>query len=54
MEWGDTIYTGLFYRNDDAQSLGEQEPVLDQNGPISGRPLGLSSDQAEVILSRML
>jgi len=54
LEWGDTIYTGLFYRNDDVQSLGQQEPVLDHDGPLSHRPLGLSSDQADAIIGRMM
>ena len=54
LEWGDTIYTGLFYRNDDVQSLGQQEPVLDHDGPLCNRPLGLSADQADTIISRMM
>jgi 2-oxoglutarate ferredoxin oxidoreductase subunit beta len=54
LEWGDTIYTGLFYRNDEAQALGEQEPVLDAGGPLSRRPLGLSPDQSEALLAGMM
>ena len=54
LEWGDTIYTGLFYRNDEAQALGEQEPVLDEGGPLSSRPLGLSPEQSEAIIARMM
>ena len=54
MEWGDTIYTGLFYRNDDALALGQQEPVLDSGGPLSARPLGLTPKQADAIISAMM
>jgi 2-oxoglutarate ferredoxin oxidoreductase subunit beta len=54
LEWGDTIYTGLFYRNDEAQELGEQEPILDEGGPLSSRSLGLSPEQSEAIIARMM
>lgn len=54
LEWGDTIYTGLFYRNSDTQSLEQQEPVLEYGGPLSSRPLGLSPDQAEAIIDQMM
>ncbi len=52
--WGDDIYIGLFYCNDDAETLDEQEPVLDQGGPLSARPLGLSDKQVEGIITRMV
>ncbi len=54
MLWGDTIYTGLFLQNKDLPSLGQQEPVLDEGGPLSRRPLGLSQEQARTIVSRMM
>jgi 2-oxoglutarate ferredoxin oxidoreductase subunit beta len=54
MQWGDTIYTGLFYQNDKAQSLGQQEPVLDKGGALSHRPLGLSDKQSKAIIARMM
>ena len=54
LEWGDTIYTGLFYRDGEAQSLGAQEPVLDAGGPLSARSLGLSTDQADAIIAKMM
>ena len=53
MLWGDTIYTGLFLQKKDAPSLGQQETVLDQGGPLSRRPLGLSQEQAQNIVGRM-
>lgn len=51
--WGDTIYTGLFLQRFN-KSLDQSEPVLDEGGPLSHRPLGLSSEQAQKILSRMM
>jgi len=54
MEWGDTIYTGLFLQNTERPALGKLEPVLAEGGPLSQRPLGLSEDQVEKILNRMM
>ena len=51
--WGDKIYTELFFQNKDALSLGEQEPVLDEGGPLCHRPLGLSDEQARNIVARI-
>jgi 2-oxoglutarate ferredoxin oxidoreductase subunit beta len=54
MLWGDTIYTGLFLQKKDVPSLGELDSVLDEGGPLSRRPLGLSQEQAQNIVSRMM
>ncbi len=54
MEWGDNIYTGLFFHNPQSASLEEQEPVLREGGPLSRRPLGLSQEQAENLIKRMM
>jgi hypothetical protein len=54
MEWGDTIYTGLFLKRDDVPTLHEQEPVLDEGGPIARRPAGLTKEQSARILKRMM
>ena len=51
--WGDTIYTGLFFQKD-APSLGEVEPVLDDGGPLANRALGLTQEQAQKIIRRMM
>ena len=51
--WGDTIYTGLFYESDDAPDLGQRETILEKEGPLATRPLGLSEEQGQGILSRM-
>ncbi len=50
--WGDTIYTGVFLKVE-RPTLGEQEPILDEGGPLSHRPLGLTDEQAKGILARM-
>jgi 2-oxoglutarate ferredoxin oxidoreductase subunit beta len=54
MLWGDTIYTGLFHHVKDRPSLDAAEPVLAEGGGISNRPLGLSKEQAEQIIDRMM
>ena len=51
--WGDTIYTGLFYQ-EESTSLGAREPILDEGGPLARRPLGLSEEQAQRIIDRMM
>ena len=54
MAWGDTIYTGLFFRKPDAQSLGEREKVLEQGPPLAHRNLRLTSEQAQKLIQRMM
>ena len=54
MLWGDTIYTGLFFQTEEVTNLGRREPVLDEGGPLSARPLGLNQDQVQKIINRML
>jgi len=54
MVWGDTIYTGVFLHKTGQPSLDQLEPVLDEGGPLSGRALGLSGEQARGIVDRMM
>ena len=54
MVWGDMIYTGLFLQTKDAPTLGDQEPVLKEGGPLAFRPLGLSEDQGHKLIQRMM
>ncbi|MCZ6917042.1 MAG: 2-oxoacid:ferredoxin oxidoreductase subunit beta [Gemmatimonadetes bacterium] len=54
MEWGDTIYTGLFFQNTDPRPLHALEGVLDEGGPLGRRPLGLTKEQSERIIKRMM
>jgi len=53
MAWGDTIYIGLFLQKE-RPSLDQLEPVLDEGGPLSRRPLGLSEEQSQRIIKRMM
>ncbi len=52
--WDDTIYTGLFLQIKDAPTLDQQEPVLDDGGPLARRPLGLTKEQTERVFKRMM
>ena len=54
LAWGDKIYTGLFFRAEDKPDLGTREQILEKEGPLARRPLGLSKEQAEGIISRMI
>jgi 2-oxoglutarate ferredoxin oxidoreductase subunit beta len=53
MAWGDTIYTGLFYKTDEKRSLDDKEPVL-EGEPLAFRELGLNDAQASKLINRML
>jgi len=53
MAWGDKIYIGLFLQRE-VPSLDQLEPVLDEGGPLVHRPLGLSREQAQRIIKRMM
>ncbi|MCH7701755.1 MAG: 2-oxoacid ferredoxin oxidoreductase, partial [Planctomycetes bacterium] len=52
--WGDTIYTGLFLQLEDRASLGRLEPILDTGGPLAHRPLGVSPEQSQRVIKRMM
>ena len=54
MVWGDVIHTGIFFQSNSRLTLEEQEPVLDEGGPLAYRELGLSGEQTERIVSRMM
>jgi len=54
MEWGDTIYTGLFFKSGDVPALSQREPILKDGTPLVHRPLGLSEKQTQKIISRMM
>ena len=51
--WGDTIYTGLFLQIE-RPTLEASEPVLEQGGPMAHRPLGVSEEQSQKIIKRMM
>jgi 2-oxoglutarate ferredoxin oxidoreductase subunit beta len=53
-EWGEEIPIGLFYKRTDLPSLEEQEPVLDEGGPLAFRQLGITDDQSQSLISELL
>ena len=53
LEWGDTIYTGIFLQRE-APTLGDLEPVLEEGGPLAHRPLGISQEDRQRIVERMM
>jgi len=53
MEWGDTIYTGLFFETE-RPTLDAMEPILANAPPLARRPLGLSNEQARSLIGRLM
>jgi len=53
MEWGDTLYTGLFFKTE-RPSLDGAEPVLQKGPALARRPLGLSAEQAKSLKARLM
>ena len=54
MVWGDEIYIGKFYHlESEKESLTALEPVL-RDGPVAKRTGGLTEEQADRIVQRML
>ena len=53
MEWDDVIYTGHFFQKE-ATDLGALEPILAEGGPIALRPLGVTDEQRDHIVGRMM
>jgi 2-oxoglutarate ferredoxin oxidoreductase subunit beta len=53
MLWGDTIYTGLFFKVESQQSLDQREPVL-KGGPMARRQLGLTAEQGQRLIRGMM
>lgn len=54
MQWGDEIPIGLFYQDTDRLSLEEMEPVLQEGGPLAHRQLGITKEQGEAIIRRLM
>ncbi len=44
---------GLFYHDTSRQSLNDMEPVLEK-GPIAHQPLGISQEQGDAIIQKMM
>ena len=53
MVWGDDIYIGCFFQKL-APSLHNLEGVLDDGGPLAHRKLGVTNEQAQRIIKRMM
>ena len=51
--WGEEIYTGLFLEVT-APTLEDQEPVLEEGGPLAHRPVAVNEAQGQRILERMM
>ena len=54
MIWVDTIYTGLFFQSSETPTLHKLEPVLDKGGALGRRSLGLTREQGEQVIKRMM
>jgi 2-oxoglutarate ferredoxin oxidoreductase subunit beta len=52
--WGEVIPIGLFYKNDDAPSLDELEPVLADGAPLAHRPLEVSAENARALVAELM
>jgi 2-oxoglutarate ferredoxin oxidoreductase subunit beta len=52
--WGEDIPIGLFYRNEDAPTLDEMEPVLAGGSPLSHRPLDVSVENARAVIAELM
>ena len=53
VKWGDEIPIGLFYQDTSRPSLDEMEPVL-ENGPVAHQELGVTEEQGDAIIRRMM
>lgn len=53
-KWGDEIPIGLFWKRTDLPTLEEQEPVLQEGGPIAFRKLGITNEQAQSIIAELM
>ena len=53
VKWGDEIPIGLLYQDTSRPALDEMEPVL-ENGPMAHQPLGITQEQGNAIVQRMM
>jgi 2-oxoglutarate/2-oxoacid ferredoxin oxidoreductase subunit beta len=52
-QFGDEIPIGLFWERKDLPTLDELEPVLQNDGPLAYRPLGISPTQAKALIDEL-
>ncbi|HVV74162.1 MAG TPA: 2-oxoacid:ferredoxin oxidoreductase subunit beta [Verrucomicrobiae bacterium] len=54
-QWGDEIPIGVIWKRTDLPALEDLEPVLqDGNGPLGFRKLGITDEQAEVLIKELM
>jgi len=52
--WGEEIPIGIFAENDDLYTLADQEPVLQQGGPLAHRPLGIDPEVGRKLVEELM
>jgi 2-oxoglutarate ferredoxin oxidoreductase subunit beta len=53
-QWGEEIPIGLFWKRTDLPSLEEQEPVLEEGGPLAHRNIAVTDEQAQALIKELL
>jgi 2-oxoglutarate ferredoxin oxidoreductase subunit beta len=53
-EWGDEIPVGVFVQNEDLYTLVDQEPVLQEGGPLAHRELGIAPDAGRKLVEELM
>jgi 2-oxoglutarate/2-oxoacid ferredoxin oxidoreductase subunit beta len=54
-EWNeDGIPIGLFWKREDLPALDELEPVLEEDGPIARRPLGIDPTTGQALVRELM
>lgn len=53
MLWDDTIYIGLFLKGN-RPTIADEEPVLDEGPPLAYRSPGITKEQSQRIIKRMM
>lgn len=54
MEWGEKIYTGVFFQREGASTLEQQEPVLRDGGPLIKQMNPLTKEQGSKIINALM
>jgi hypothetical protein len=53
--WTDEgIPIGLFWKREDLPALDELEPVLDEDGPLARRPLGIDPTTGQALVRELM
>ena len=54
MTWDEEIPIGLFYHDTSRSSLEELEPVLHEGVPLAHQQLGITKEQGDAIIRKMM